>query len=284
MKRAATMQSTMLACYDQAGSHIVEKDGLMSVEVEQASGVAIVTINRPERKNAITMDMRRHFQAVFQQLQDDDEVRVIILTGAGSDFAAGADVGEMGTGGVRGNSIKARTLGRMVRSIAQTNKPVIAAVEGVCIGVAFAMALACDFIICADNARFQLAFRHIGLAMDGAAGWLLERHVGVMRAKEIAYTGRFVSGTEAAQLGFALEALPAGEVLDRAKALAENFAAAPTLALSQMKRQFDAAPAQSLEQALDFEFAVQALMTWTDDFREGTAAFKEKRKPAYKGA
>ncbi|MBV9841058.1 MAG: enoyl-CoA hydratase/isomerase family protein [Sphingomonadaceae bacterium] len=256
----------------------------MSVEVAMANGVATVTINRPERKNAITMAMRNNFQAAFQALQDDDEVRAIILTGAGSDFAAGADVGEMGTGGVRGNMIKSRTLHRMVRSVAHTHKPVIAAVEGVCIGVAFALALACDFVICAENARFQFAFRHIGLAMDGAAGWFLERHVGVMRAKEIAYSGRFVSGAEAAKLGFALEAVPAGEALARAREMAEGFATAPTLALAQIKRQFDSAPGQNLDEALEFEAAVQALMTWTEDFQEGTNAFKEKRKPVYHGA
>lgn len=256
----------------------------MSVAFSVDGGIATVVINRPERKNAITMAMRQQFQDVFQSLADDDEVRVIILTGAEGNFAAGADVGEMGVGGVRGNMLKARTLHRMVRSVAQTNKPVIAAVEGVCIGVAFAMALACDFIICADNTRFQFAFRHIGLAMDGAAGWLLERHVGVMRAKEIAYTGRFVSGEEAVKLGFALESLPAGEVMAKAQAMAVDFATSPTLALSQIKRQFDAAPNQTLNDALEFEAAVQALMTWTDDFREGTTAFKEKRKPVYKGA
>lgn len=115
----------------------------MSIDVTREAGVATVTINRPERKNAVTMAMRQAFQSVFQDLQDDDEVRAIILTGAGGDFAAGADVGEMGTGGVRGNMVKSRTLHRMVRSVAHTNKPVIAAVEGVCIGVAFALALAC---------------------------------------------------------------------------------------------------------------------------------------------
>ena len=115
----------------------------MSIDVTREAGVATVTINRPERKNAVTMAMRQAFQSVFQDLQDDDEVRAIILTGAGGDFAAGADVGEMGTGGVRGNMVKSRTLHRMVRSVAHTNKPVIAAVEGVCIGVAFALVLAC---------------------------------------------------------------------------------------------------------------------------------------------
>jgi 2-(1,2-epoxy-1,2-dihydrophenyl)acetyl-CoA isomerase len=150
--------------------------------------------------------------------------------------------------------------------------------------VAFAMALASDFIICADNARFQFAFRHIGLALDGGAGWLLERHVGIMRAKEIAYSGRFVSGEEAARLGLALESMPQDQVQARALELAESFATGPTLALSQIKRQFDCGATQSLDEAMEFEATVQGLMTWSEDFQEGTTAFKEKRKPVYRGA
>lgn len=255
----------------------------MSVDFSLQDGVALVTINRPERKNAITMAMRAEFQDVFQQLQDDPAVRSIVLTGAGSDFSAGADVGEIGIGGVAGNMHNARTRTRMVRSVAHTHKPIIAAVEGVCIGMSFAMALACDFIICASNSRFQFAFRHIGLALDAGAGWLLERHVGVMRAKDIAYSGRFVSGEEAARYGFALEAVAPGDALARAMELARDYAPAPTLALSEIKRQFDNAPGQTFDQALDFELTVQALMTWTEDFKEGSTAFREKRKPDYKG-
>ena len=256
----------------------------MSIDIEISAGVAKVTINRPERKNAISMAMRQSVQGVFQDLEDNNDVRVIVLAGAGGTFSAGADVGEMGEGGVRGSMMKARVMRRLVRGVAYTNKPVIAAVEGVCIGMSFGMALACDFIIAAEDARFQAAFRHIGLAIDAGTGWLLERYVGVMRAKEIIYSGRWVSGTEAAALGFALEAVPADQVQARALELAQGFATAPTLALSQMKRQFDAHPTQTLNDALDFEAAVQALMTNTEDFREGTNAFKEKRKPAYRGA
>lgn len=256
----------------------------MSVDVEIEGGIATVTINRPERKNAVTLPMRQAFQTVFQALEDDDAVRVIVLRGEGGDFSAGADIAEMGGDGVRGSMLRSRVLRRMVRAVSYCNKPVIAAVQGVCIGMSFALALSCDFIVAAEDARFQFAFRHIGLAMDAAAGWLLERHIGVMRAKEIAYSGRFVSGTEAAALGFALEAVPTGEVQARAQVFAAGFAGAPTLALSQMKRQFDAHPTQTLGDALEYEAAVQALMTNTDDFREGTAAFRDKRKPDYKGA
>jgi 2-(1,2-epoxy-1,2-dihydrophenyl)acetyl-CoA isomerase len=256
----------------------------MSIDVNRQGGVAIVTINRPARKNAITMEMRESFQSVFQELADDAEIRSIVLRGAAGDFSAGADIGEMGQGGVRGSMLKARVMSRMIRAVGQTNKPVIAAVDGVCIGASFAMALACDFIIAAEDARFQFAFRHIGLALDGAAGWLLERYVGIMRAKEIAYSGRFVSGIEATEYGFALEALPTDQVQARALEMALGLANAPTLALSQMKRQFDANPGQSLTDALDFEAAVQALMVNTEDFGEGTVSFKEKRKAVFKGA
>ena len=256
----------------------------MSIELDIDGPVAIVTINRPERKNAISMAMRREIQDVFLRLQDDDEVRAIILTGAGTDFSAGADVGEIGGGGIRGQLGSARARSRMVRAVAHTQKPVIAAVEGVCMGMAFSMALACDFIFCSKTARFQFAFRHIGLAMDAAAGWLLERHVGVMRAKEIAYSGRTVGGTEAEALGFALSAGEPGYALEQARIMANDLASAPTLALAEMKRQFANAPGQTFDEALEYEIAVQALMTWTDDFKEGTTAFREKRKPAYKGA
>src|SRR6266436_2934021 len=252
----------------------------MSIDFTIDGGVAVVTINRPEKKNALTFAMRGQVQTVFQQLQDDMNVRAIVFTGAGADFSAGADVSEMGTGGVPGSLLKMRLLHRMLRAVASTNKPVIAAVRGVC----WSMALASDFVIAADDARFQFAFRHIGLAPDGGAAFLLTRYVGIQRAKELMYSGRFVNGLEAKQLGLALETLTADEVLPRAIDMARGFAAAPTIALTMMKRQFDATPAQNLDSALDFEANIQPLMTQTEDFREGTASFKEKRKPVFKGA
>jgi 2-(1,2-epoxy-1,2-dihydrophenyl)acetyl-CoA isomerase len=189
----------------------------------------------------------------------------------------------MGGGGTRGSLMRMRHMHRMCRAIAQTNKPVIAAVKGVCIGMSWAMALTCDMVVAAEDARFQFAFRHIGLAPDGGAAFLLTRYVPLQRAKEILYSGRFVSGAEAQQLGLALHALPADDVMPRALELARGFAQSPTIAIGMAKRQLDAAPAQTFEQALDFEANIQPLMVTTEDFKEGTAAFKEKRKPAYKG-
>ena len=230
----------------------------MLVEMVVEDGVAVITINRPERKNAITLAMRTDIEHAFLRAQDDDAVRAIILTGAGSDFSAGADVGEMGGGGVRGSLYKMRHLHRMARGVAGTNKPVIAA-------------------------RFQFAFRHIGLAPDGGSAFLLTRYVPLQRAKEIMYSGRFVSGTEARDLGLALYALPPEEVMAKAMELARSFSNAPTIALSMAKRQFDAAAGQTYDQALDFEANIQPLMTMTEDFKEGTTSFKEKRKAAFIG-
>jgi 2-(1,2-epoxy-1,2-dihydrophenyl)acetyl-CoA isomerase len=255
----------------------------MTVDVLKQDGVATVTINRPERKNAITLAMRMQIANLFQELQDDDEVRAIILTGAGNDFSAGADIGEMGEGGVRGALWRMRLLHRMARGVASTNKPVVAAVRGVCIGMSWALALSCDVVVAAKDARFQFAFKHIGLAPDGGAAFLLTRCVPLQRAKEIVYSGRFVSGTEARDLGLALYALPAEEVAAKALELAQSFAAAPTLALSMAKRQFDAAACQNYDQALDFEANIQPLMVQTEDFKEGTASFKEKRKARFVG-
>ncbi len=255
----------------------------MSVETSRDGGVAIVTINRPERKNAITLAMRTEIENAFLEAQDDDDVRAIILTGAGSDFSAGADVGEMGGGGVRGSLYRMRHLHRMARGVAGVQKPVIAAVQGVCIGMSWALALACDMVVAAKDARFQFAFRHIGLAPDGGSAFLLTRYVGIQRAKEIMYSGRFVSGEEAGELGLALHVLPGEEVMAKAMELAQSFAAAPTLAIAMAKRQFDAAPGQNYDQALDFEANIQPLMTQTEDFKEGTTSFKEKRKAQFVG-
>ena len=255
----------------------------MAIGMARDGGVATVTINRPEKKNAITMEMREAFQGTFQQLQDDPEVRAIVLTGAGGNFSAGGDISDMGAASTFGSMTRMRVMHRLVRAIAQTEKPVIAAVEGVCVGMGWSIALACDFVIAAEDARFQFAFRHVGLAPDAGAAFLLTRHVGLMRAKELIYSGRFVSGCEAAQLGLALEALPSGDALPRACEMAQSFVGAPGIALALAKRQLDAAAGQSLDQALDFEAAMQTLAATTADFKEGTDAFREKRKPKFTG-
>ncbi len=256
----------------------------MTIRTEISDGIAVVTIDRPARKNAITLAMRSEIETAFRALQDDDTVRTVILTGEGQDFSAGADISEMGGGGVPSSLMRMRHMHRMVRAVANINKPVIAAVRGNCIGMSWSLALTCDFVVTAEDARFQFAFRHIGLAPDGGAAFLLTRYVGLQRAKEIMYSGRFVSGTEAVALGLALQAVPGPQVQAQAMELAGGFATAPTIALGMAKRQFDAAASQNLDQALDLEANMQPLMVQTEDFKEGALSFKERRRAAFVGA
>jgi 2-(1,2-epoxy-1,2-dihydrophenyl)acetyl-CoA isomerase len=255
----------------------------MSIDLAVEDGVAVVTINRPERKNAVTLAMREEITRVFERAQDDSAIRAVVLTGAGPDFSAGADITEMGTGGVRGSMAKMCNQHRMSRAVAATGKPVVAAVTGVCMGASWSLALQGDIVVAAEDARFQFAFRHIGLAPDGGAAFLLTRYLGIQRAKEIIYSGRFLRGTEARELGLALYALPAADVLPKAMELARDFANGPTIAFAAAKRQFAAAAGQTFDQALDLEATLQPLLAQTEDFKEGARAFLEKRPPLFSG-
>ena len=256
----------------------------MSVEFTVEGGVGIVTLNRPEKKNAITMAMRVQLWQIFEQIGDDDAIRAVILTGAGSDFCSGMDVQEMGTGGVPGSMMRMRRLHRISRAIAGLRKPTIAAVQGVCMGVGWSYAMACDFLVGDDTVRFAQVFRNIALCPDGGAVWLLRQQLGAMRAKEIVYSGRSVGAEEAVRLGLMLEATAPGQALARARAMADDFAAGPTLAFGMAKRQFELAANLGFDQFLEAEFSMQPVMSRTEDHEEGVRAFKERRKPNFRGA
>jgi len=255
----------------------------MTVSFERNGHVATITLDRPEKKNALNLPMRTELPKLFEQIQDDVSIRAIVLTGAGRDFCAGADVSEMGGGGIADSMARVEILHRMVRGVIRTDIPIIAAVRGVCIGVGWSMVLGCDYVVAAPDTRFQFAFRHIGLAPDGGAVHLLTRNLGPIRAKSLVYSGRFVSGEEASELGLISELCPADAVLDRAQQLAGELAQSPTLSLKMIKRQFAAAETQTFEEALAGEIVMQPLLIRSDDFREGTSAFKEKRKAQFTG-
>jgi 2-(1,2-epoxy-1,2-dihydrophenyl)acetyl-CoA isomerase len=179
--------------------------------------------------------------------------------------------------------MRMRRLHRIARAIAELKKPVIAAVDGVCVGAGWSYALACDMVIASDRARFAQVFRNIALVPDAGAVWLLRRQIGAMRAKEMVYSGRMVGAEEALRLGLVLEVTAPDQLLARAQALAASFAQGPTLALGMAKRQFDLAESASFASFLDSEFAMQPTMSQTEDHREGVTAFKEKRTACFTG-
>lgn len=255
----------------------------MTVHVEKQNGVAIVTLDRAATKNAITTDMRRLLWEAFEDIALDADIRSVILTGANGDFCSGMDVGGMGRGGVVGSMDRMHTLSRIARSIYHLKKPTIAAVPGICVGVGWSYAMACDIVLASDKAKFAAIFRNIALAPDGGMVWQLRQLTGTQKAKEIVYSGRVVRADEAVELGLAFEKVEQESLMDRAMELARSFAEGPTIALSLAKRQFDLSWNNSFDQYLDMEATMQPIASRTEDHEEGLKAFREKRPPRFKG-
>jgi 2-(1,2-epoxy-1,2-dihydrophenyl)acetyl-CoA isomerase len=255
----------------------------MTITVDKRGSVAIVTLDRPETKNAITQEMRGQLYSAFEEIALDADVRAVVLTGAGGAFCSGMDVGGMGRGGVVGSMDRMHTLNRIARSIHSLKKPTIAAVPGICVGVGWSYAMACDIVLAAEKAKFAAIFRNIALAPDGGMVWHLRQLLGVQKAKEIVYSGRMIGAEEALRLGLTFETVADAGLMDRAIELAESFASGPTIAMGLAKRQFDLAWNNSFEQYLDMEATMQPIASRTEDHEEGLAAFREKRKPAFRG-
>lgn len=246
-------------------------------------GLAHVVIDRPEKKNAMLLAMRDGLAEAFESLADADEVRAVLLTGAGGDFCAGADVSEMGKGGLQGSLYRARHMQRMIRAMVRLQKPVICAVQGVAVGMGFSMALACDVVLAGESARFGQVQRKIALPPDAGAVWFLTRYLGQMRAKELVLTGRMVPAAEALQMGLISRVLPDDGLLSQARALALDLAHGPTIALGIGKRMFDLAPSCTFDDFMEHEASLVPLSVTSDDFKEGTRAFLEKRPPQWTG-
>lgn len=255
----------------------------MSVEVEISEGVAVVTLARPEKKNAITMAMRQQLWEVFEGFREDEAVRAVVLTGAGGDFCSGMDVGEFGSRSVRATLERMQRLHRISRAIYTLKKPTIAAVSGVCMGVGWSYALSCDLVLASHTARFSQIFNKTALAPDGGAAWLLARNVGLMRAKEITYSGRFIDAEEALSLNLILEIARETPVLDRAIDIARGFAKGPGLAMEMAKRQYELAGNTDFCSFLENEAAMQPLLMRSEDYQEGVSAFGERRAPQFRG-
>ena len=255
----------------------------MSIELQTDGAVAVVTLNRPDKKNAMLLAMRDSLADLCEQLNDRPEIRAVVLTGAGTDFCSGADIGEMGMGGLNGSFLRARHMHKVIRGIARVQKPMVCAVRGVAVGMGFSMALACDVIVASETTRFSQIQRRIALPPDAGGAWFLARQLGVARAKDLAFSARMVGADEALQMGLVQRVVPDAQLLETALALAFEYANAPTIALGLAKRMFDVAPTLTLDQFMDLEGSMLPLAVQADDFKEGTQAFKDKRPAVFTG-
>jgi 2-(1,2-epoxy-1,2-dihydrophenyl)acetyl-CoA isomerase len=246
--------------------------------------VARVTLNRPDRLNALTDAMRERIATLFHAMGRDDTVRAIILDAVGRGFCASGDATNMGAFTATTGRDRLRSAHRMILAIANVEKPVISAVRGPVAGIGWSMALACDMVLASDTAVFSQVFRNVGLVPDGGAIYFLSQVLGVLRAKELVYTARRVPAAEALQLGLVTRLVEDDQLDQAALTQAEDLAGGPGFAFGIAKKMFKAMNTPSLEACLDAETWAQGVALLTDDHREGAAAFKEKRKPVFRAS
>lgn len=258
-----------------------------TIEFGIAEGAARITLNRPARLNAFTVEMHEELQQALDAIEDDPSVRVLLITGAGRAFCAGQDLSDRSVspdapGVDHGESLDKR-YNPLIRRLTGLNIPVVCAVNGVAAGAGANIAFAADIVIAARSAKFIQSFANIGLVPDSGGTWVLPRIAGQARALGLALTGDPLGAETAAEWGLIWKAVDDDALEAEANALAARFAAAPTRALAATKSAIRRSATQSLDQQLDLERDLQRALGKSEDYREGVEAFLAKRKPHFRG-
>lgn len=250
-------------------------------------GIAVLTLDRPQTKNAMGpaewLALGRHLSFIAS----DDSVRVVVLTGAGGAFSSGGDLRSMPARlDLPPIERQERLLSdaRAVKLLYELNRPVIAAIPGACAGAGLALALACDLRLCSPNARFGALFHRVGLTGDFGLLWLLPRVVGLARATELLLTAELIDAPRAESIGLVNRIVAQDQLMGAALSLAEQIAAGPPLAQMLTKRGLQRSVTSDLEAMLEWESMAQAALSKTADAREGVTAFLERRPAAFTGA
>jgi enoyl-CoA hydratase/carnithine racemase len=253
---------------------------------DAASGVATITLNRPELLNALTFEVYAELAEAFRVLGAEPGVRAVLLTGSGRGFCSGGDVeaiiGQLFARDHAGLLAFTRMTGALILAIRRCGRPVVAALNGVVAGAGAVIAAACDVRIAAEQAKIAFLFTKVGLSgADMGAAWLLPRIVGLGRASELLMTGDFVDAREAERIGLYHRVVAAERLLPEARAWAERLARGPSFALAMTKEMLNREASVDLDTALELEAEVQAVCMQQPSFREAYEAFRAKREPRF---
>lgn len=252
---------------------------------DAADGVATITLNRPEKLNAVTLEMLWEMGQAFAAARDDEHVRAVVLTGAGRGFCSGQDLTAFAGFPTPDQVEEAIVTGYkpLVGLMTTLEKPVIGAVNGVAAGAGASLALACDLRIMADDASLMQAFINIGLVPDAGSTWFMARLVGYSRALEIAIEGERIPASRCLELGLTNRVAPPDQLMGAAMEWARKLAARPTRGIGLTKLAMTHAVTHDLISTLEYEAQLQKMTVVTEDHREGVMAFIEKRQPVFKG-
>jgi 2-(1,2-epoxy-1,2-dihydrophenyl)acetyl-CoA isomerase len=253
----------------------------MDIEVSRDAGVVTVTLNRPDKKNAATVSMWGRMRELFREIATNVEDRAVVITGAGGDFCAGADLwGDEAA--PKPPLASMRDISETALALYRMPQPTIAKVRGVAVGAGCNLALGCDLVVASDTSRFSEIFSRRGLSLDFGGSWLLPRRVGLHVAKELAFFGDILGAADAKELGLVNRVLPDGELDAFVDDWARRLANGPSIALAQSKRLLNQAMHRSMEEALEDEGSSQAVNFGTKDTVEAIVAFTEKRDPVFR--
>ncbi len=258
---------------------------LVELEVVENGSIAIVTLNRPEALNALNMPLSEEFEKVARQVVQDPKVRAVVVTGKGKAFCAGGDLGAFKASKEPGTFLHdlAALFHKAILAIRGMNVPWIAAINGPCFGVGLSLACCCDIRIASAAAKFSVAFTGVGLSPDSSLLYYLPKIVGIAKATEMALLNSPLTSEDALKINLVTRISKPEELMKDALEIAKILASMPTKAIGMDKRQLDASYSLPLEKHLELELKFVSESATTADFREGCAAFFERRKPVFKG-